>query len=104
MCDNRYCWEHRRRIQMTAQAIEPEPVPLVRDQAGRLMVPGTRISLDVLVADFKRGQTAESIHEAYEVVSLAEVYAIFAYYLRHRPRSEERRVGKECRCGVSLRV
>ncbi len=48
---------------MTAVAIEPEPVPLVRDQAGRLMVTGARISLDVLVADF---------------------YAIFAYYLRHR--------------------
>jgi hypothetical protein len=50
---------------MTAVAIEPEPVPLVRDQAGRLMVRGTRISLDVFVAD---------------------VYAIFAYYLRHPPR------------------
>ena len=57
---------------MTAVAIEPEPVPLVRDQAGRL------------VADFKRGKTPESIHEAYETVSLADVYAIFAYYLRHR--------------------
>ena len=47
---------------MTAVAIEPEPVPLVRDQAGRLMVLGTRISLDVFVADFKRGKTPESIH------------------------------------------
>ena len=69
---------------MTAVAIEPEPIPLVRDQSGRLMVPGTRISLDVFVADFKRGKTPESIHEAYETVSLADVYAIFAYYLRHR--------------------
>lgn len=40
-------------------AVEPEPIPLVRDQAGRLMVPGTRISL-------------------------ADAYAIFTYYLRHR--------------------
>lgn len=69
---------------MTAVAIEPEPVPLVRDQAGRLMVPGTRISLDVFVVHFKRGKTPESIHEAYETVSLADVYAILAYYLRHR--------------------
>lgn len=73
---------------MTAAAIEPEPVPLVRDQAGRLMVPGTRISLDVLVADFKQGKTPESIHDAYETVSLADVYAIFAYYLRHRTKVE----------------
>lgn len=69
---------------MTAVAIEPEPVPLVRDHAGRLMVPGTRISLDVLVVAFKRGKTPEAIHDSYETVSLADVYAIFTYYLRHR--------------------
>lgn len=74
---------------MTAVAIEPEPVPLVRDQAGRLMVPGTRISLDVLVADFKSGKTPEAIHDNYETVSLADVYAIFSYYLRHRVDVEE---------------
>ncbi len=80
---------------MTAAAIEPEPVPLVRDQAGRLMVPGTRISLDVLVADFKRGKTPEVIHDAYETVSLADVYAIFSYYLRHRADVEAYLVEQE---------
>lgn len=74
---------------MVAAAIEPEPVPLVRDQVGRLMVPGTRISLDVLVAAFKRGDSAEVIHDNYGTVSLADVYAIFAYYLRHRAEVEE---------------
>lgn len=34
------------------------------------MVPGTRISLDVLVADFKQGKTPESVHDACETVSL----------------------------------
>lgn len=73
---------------MTAESIDPEPVPLVRDQAGRLMVPGTRISLDILVADFKQGMTPEAIHDAYKTVSLADVYAVFAYYLRHRAEVE----------------
>lgn len=73
---------------MSAAAIAPEPVPLVEDQAGRLVVPGTRISLAVLVADFKRGKTPEAIHEGYETVSLADVYAILAYYLRHRAEVE----------------
>jgi uncharacterized protein (DUF433 family) len=73
---------------MTAAAIEPEPIPLVRDSAGRLMVPGTRISLDVLVSAFKRGKTPEAIHDAYETVSLGDVYAIFTYYLRHRVEVE----------------
>jgi uncharacterized protein (DUF433 family) len=73
---------------MTAVAVDPEPVPLVRDQAGRLMVPDTRISLDVLVAAFKRGKTPEAIHDSYETVSLGDVYAIFTYYLRHRAEVE----------------
>lgn len=74
---------------MTAAAVDPEPVPLIRDDAGRLMVPGTRISLDILVADFKRGKTPEAIHDDYETVSLGDVYSIFAYYLRHRAEVEE---------------
>lgn len=73
---------------MTAAVIEPDPVPLVRDQVGRLMVPGTRISLDVLVAAFKRGKSPEAIHDAYKSVALADVYAILAYYLRHRTEVE----------------
>jgi uncharacterized protein (DUF433 family) len=60
---------------MSTSAIGPELVPLVRDEAGRLMVPGTRISLDVLVADFERGETPESIHDSYQTVSLADVNA-----------------------------
>lgn len=90
---------------MTAAAIEPEPVPLIRDSAGRLMVPGTRISLDVLVADFKQGKTPESIHNDYETVSLADVYAIFAYYLRHRTDveaylAEQQREGAEIQARI----
>lgn len=37
------------------------------------MVSGTRISLDVLVTDFKRGKTPEAIHEAHETVSLVRL-------------------------------
>jgi len=78
---------------------------LVRDLAGRLTVPGTRICLDVLVADFKRGKTPESVHDAYQTVSLADVYAIFAYYLRHRAEveaylAEQEREGAE----IQLRI
>lgn len=73
---------------MTAEAIDPEPVPLVRDRAGRLVVPGTRVSLDILVAAFKRGESPEAIHEDYPGVPLADVYGIFSYYLRHRAEVE----------------
>lgn len=73
---------------MTAVAFEPEPVPLVRDHAGRLMVAGTRVPVDTLVAAFKRGESPEGIHESYDTVALADVYAVLAYYLRHRAEIE----------------
>jgi uncharacterized protein (DUF433 family) len=73
---------------MTAVALAPEPVPLIKDDAGRLMVIGTRVPLDTLVSAFKRGESAESIHESYDTVALVDVYAVLAYYLRHRAEVE----------------
>ena len=69
---------------MSAWAIEPEPVPLVWDNAGRLMVTGTRVPLDTLVIVFERGDSPETIHQSYPSVPLGDIYAIFAYCLRHR--------------------
>ena len=88
---------------MTAEAIDPEPVPLVRDQAGRLVVPGTRVSLDILVAAFKRGESPETIHEDYPGVSLADVYGIFSYYLRHRLEVETY-LAEQVRLGAELQA
>ena len=73
---------------MTAAVLAPEPVPLVKDDAGRLMIIGTRVPLDTLVAAFKRGESPESIHESYDRVALVDVYAVLAYYLRHRVEVE----------------
>jgi len=69
---------------MTAAAIEPEPVPLVRDELGRLMVIGTRVPLDTLVAAFERGDSPEAIHESYPSLDLGDIYAVFTYCVRHR--------------------
>lgn len=80
---------------MSVAAIEPEPVPLVTDDAGRLVVPATRVSLDILVAAFKRGESPEAVHEDYDSVSLADVHATFSYYLRHMPDVEQYLRGQE---------
>lgn len=69
---------------MIAMTIEPEPVPLARDAAGRLMVVGTRVPLDTLVAAFERGDSPEAIHESYPAVALGDIYAVFTYCVRHR--------------------
>src|SRR5947209_18253931 len=51
---------------------------------GGYYVAGTRIGLDVLVYDFRRGRSAEAILEAYPSIgSLAKVYGAITFILEH---------------------
>lgn len=45
---------------------------------------GTRIGLDVVACDFRRGRSAEAIFEAYPSIgSLAKVYGAITFILEH---------------------
>jgi uncharacterized protein (DUF433 family) len=67
-----------------------DPVPLVfPDDGSAIRVAGMRLTLDAIVEAFKRGATAEEIAQDYSPVSLPDVYAVIAYYLRHRSEVEE---------------
>ena len=51
---------------------------------GGYYVAGTRIGLDVVIYDFRRGRSAETIFEAYPSVgSLAKVYGAITFILEH---------------------
>src|SRR6202051_144279 len=51
---------------------------------GGYYVAGTRIGLDALVYDFRRGRSAEAIFEAYPSIgSLAKVYGAITFILEH---------------------
>ncbi len=63
---------------------DPETVPLALDAYGVARVGGTRVSLDSVIYRFLDGATAEAIQDSYDVLSLADIYATLAYYLRHR--------------------
>lgn len=65
-------------------AIDPEPVPLTRDEHGAWRVGGTRVTLETFVAAFDRGDSPEEIHEQYPTVVLGDVYAVLTYCVRHR--------------------
>lgn len=67
-----------------------DPVPLVfPDDGSAIRVAGMRLTLDAIVGAFKRGATAEEIAQDYSPVSLPDVYAVIAYYLRHRSEVED---------------
>jgi uncharacterized protein (DUF433 family) len=86
--------------------IEPEPVPLRWDERGRLMIVGHRIALEIIVHAYRRGRSAEAIHESYPSLALADIYVLLAHYLRHQDRidayvDEQTRLGEQARAGAS---
>jgi uncharacterized protein (DUF433 family) len=64
--------------------IHADPVPLRVDEAGAIRVGQTRVTLDVLLADHRRGMTPEQIVEQLDTLTLADAYGALAYYYRHQ--------------------
>lgn len=64
--------------------LSPQQAPLTADKHGSFVVTGTRVPLEVVVGDFNRGASPEEIVLAYPSLSLADVYAVIAYYLREQ--------------------
>jgi hypothetical protein len=47
------------------------------------------VLVDLVVRAFQDGATPEAIVQRYPTTTLADVYAVIAYYLRHRQEIEE---------------
>lgn len=62
----------------------PEPIPIRRDEHGRLRVGDTRVLLDLVIYSFRRGSSPETITDQYPSLSLDDVYLALGYYLRHK--------------------
>lgn len=58
--------------------------PLRVDEGGAVRIGNSRISLDLVVDQYEKGMTPEDVVRAYDSLDLADVYAVIAYYLRHR--------------------
>ncbi len=70
----------------TAAAVET--IPLTTGDDSVIRVAGTRVTLDTVVDAFNSGATAEEIAQDFSVLELADIYAVIAYYLRHRSEVE----------------
>lgn len=56
-------------------------IPLRTDEHGTIRIGKTRIALEVIIAAYQRGDTPQDIIEGFPSLTLAEVYAVIAYYL-----------------------
>lgn len=64
-------------------------IPLRKDETGAVRVGGTRVLLELVIRAFQDGATPEAIVQRYSSLNLADVYAVIAYYLRHREQVED---------------
>jgi uncharacterized protein (DUF433 family) len=71
-----------------AGALTTEPILLTTGADGVMRVGGTRVTLDTVLAAFAKGATAEEIAQQYPSVSLADVYLVIGYALRHSSELE----------------
>ena len=52
-------------------------------------VKGTRVSLDSVVYGFLDGESAETIQDNFDSLTLEQIYGAIAYYLRHKIEIDE---------------
>jgi uncharacterized protein (DUF433 family) len=64
--------------------LRTDPLPLRLVEGGAVRVGNSRVSLDLVVEQYENGMTPEDMVRAYDTLALADVYAVIAYYLRHR--------------------
>ena len=60
-----------------------QKVPLTPWEDGTIRITGTRITLDVIINQFKLGATAEQIYDSFPAASLKDIYGAIYYYLEH---------------------
>jgi uncharacterized protein (DUF433 family) len=64
--------------------LDASPPPLRVVEGGAVRVGKSRVSLDLVVEEYENGMTPEDMVRAYDTLKVADVYAVIAYYLRHR--------------------
>ena len=68
--------------------IHTDAPPLRQDATGALRIGHSRVLLELVIRAFQDGATPEAIVQRYPTTTLADIYAVIAYYLRHRDEIE----------------
>ena len=64
--------------------LRAEEPPLRRDTSGGLRIGKSRVLLEPVIHSFEDGATPEAIAQRYPAATLADIYSVLAYYLRHQ--------------------
>lgn len=65
-----------------------EAVPLVQDPYGTVRLKGSRITLETLIANFKKGYKPKQLQESFPTLSLEQITGAIDWYRSHRSEAE----------------
>ncbi|WP_129678390.1 DUF433 domain-containing protein [Candidatus Chloroploca sp. Khr17] len=69
--------------------LEPPVLPMTLTPHGVVLVRGTRVPIETLITAFLQGDTPEEMAQNFPTVSVADAYAVIAYYLQHQTAVEQ---------------
>ncbi len=82
-----------------ALTIQADPIPIREYESGALRVGGSRVLLELVIRSLEDGTTPEMIVQQFDTLTLPDVYAVIAYYLRHRDEIEAYLERREAEAG-----
>ena len=65
-------------------------VPLTKLDDGTIVITGTPIAFEIVVARHNAGDTPDAIKRGFPSLDLADIYFVIAYYLSHRDAATKR--------------
>lgn len=68
--------------------LKTEAPPLRPDGTGGLRIGKSRVLLEVIIRAFENGATPETLVQQYSTTTLADIYSVIGYYLRHKSEIE----------------
>lgn len=75
--------------------IQTDTLPIREDKCGGLRVGKSRVLLEIVIRAFQDGASPEAIVQRYPTLTLADVYSVVGYYLRHRKEIDEYLIRRE---------
>jgi uncharacterized protein (DUF433 family) len=81
-----------------------DPVPMAVDENGMVRIAGTHVTLDTVIACYQQGDNPEVIVDGFPTLSLADIYAVIAYYLRHKEEVDRYLAQNECEADEERRL
>ncbi len=66
-----------------------QTLPLTLWEDGTIRITNSRVTLDVIIHAYLRGEAPEEIHEGFPSLKLRDIYGAIYYYLENKDRVDE---------------